>query len=153
MGKKSELKLAREKVNEALKKVNDKIEELGAQTSNLYENLNRMQALFDHIRNMPIEQKLKYEKLKTIRLSWKNQADKIESDYEAAFKGGIKKGAAGASAVSLWLPLAQQPPWGWLPLSVWHLPARLSLPSVALQPLMRRWHGWVVEHSLPEVAA
>ena len=98
MGKKSELKLAREKVNEALKKVNDKIEELGAQTSNLYENLNRMQALFDHIRNMPIEQKLKYEKLKTIRLSWKNQADKIESDYEAAFKGGIKKGAAGASA-------------------------------------------------------
>ena len=78
MGKKSELKIAKEQADEALKKVNGKIEELGAQTNNLFENLNRMQALFDQIRNVPKEQKLKYEKLKTIRLNWKNQAEKAD---------------------------------------------------------------------------
>lgn len=62
--KKSRLKLAQEQAESAIKKTNDKIGELGTHTSQLYDELNTIQKLFDDIRNVPGEKRLEYEKLK-----------------------------------------------------------------------------------------
>ena len=78
--KKSRLKLAQEQAESAIKKTNEKIYELGTCTSNLYDELTTIQKIFDEIRNVPNEKRLEYEKLKEIRLNWKQQAEKIESD-------------------------------------------------------------------------
>lgn len=48
----------------------------------IYNSLNTIQSLFDRIRNIPEENKLKYEKLKDIRTSWKQQVEKIEIEYK-----------------------------------------------------------------------
>ena len=48
--KKSNLKIAQEQAEATIKKTNDKIEELGKYTSNLYTALNDIQDLFDKIR-------------------------------------------------------------------------------------------------------
>jgi DNA-binding protein H-NS len=75
--KKSRLKLAQEQAESAIKKTNEKIGELGTYTGQLYDELNTVQELFDDIRNVPSEKRLEYEKLKKIRLNWKQQAEKI----------------------------------------------------------------------------
>ena len=93
--KKSKLKIAQEQVEKSIKETNKKISELGENTSRIYEELNSLQQLFDAIRNMPNEKRLEYESLKKIRLSWKQQADKIESDYKNAAVKNAGKGAAG----------------------------------------------------------
>ena len=93
--KKSRLKLAQEQAESAIKKTNEKIGELGTYTSQLYDELNTIQELFDDIRNVPSEKQLEYEKLKKIRLNWKQQAEKIESDYKNAAAINAGKGAAG----------------------------------------------------------
>lgn len=93
--KKSRLKLAQEQAESAIKKTNEKIGELGTYTSQLYDGLNTIQELFDDIRNVPSEKQLEYEKLKKIRLNWKQQAEKIESDYKNAAAINAGKGAAG----------------------------------------------------------
>ncbi|MFR0565234.1 hypothetical protein [Bifidobacterium porcinum] len=80
--KKSRLELVQEQTESAIKKTNEKIDELGTYTSQLCDELNTMQELFDDIRNVPSEKQLEYEKLKKIRLNWKQQAEKIESDYK-----------------------------------------------------------------------
>ena len=67
--KKSRLKLAQEQTELAIKKTNEKISELGTHTSQLYDELNTIQKLFDDIRNVPSEKRLEYEKLKKIRLN------------------------------------------------------------------------------------
>ena len=85
MGKKlSKLKIAQQQAEAAVKKTNEKIEELGHNTNVLYTSLNTIQSLFDRIRNVPNEERLKYEKLKAIRLDWKQQADNIEIEYKKA---------------------------------------------------------------------
>ena len=96
--KKSRLKLAQEQTESAIKKTNEKISELGTHTSQLYDELNTIQKLFDDIRNVPGDKRLEYEKLKKIRLNWKQQAEKIESDYKNAAAKNAGKGAAGAGA-------------------------------------------------------
>ncbi len=96
--KKSRLKLAQEQAESAIKKTNDKIGELGTHTSQLYNELNTIQKLFDEIRNVPGEKRLEYEELKKIRLNWKQQAEKIESDYKNAVAKNAGKGAAGVGA-------------------------------------------------------
>ncbi len=96
--KKSKLKLAQEKAESAIKKTNIKIDELGQHTSVLYNALTEIQDLFDAIRNIPSEDKLEYEKLKKIRLEWKQQAQNIENDYKTATVKGAGGGAAGVSA-------------------------------------------------------
>lgn len=97
--KKSRLKLAQEQAESAIKKTNEKINELGAHTSHLYDELNTIQKLFDDIRNVPSEKRLEYEKLKKILLNWMQQAEKIESDYKNAGKGaaGVSAGVAVAA--------------------------------------------------------
>ena len=96
--KKSKLATAREQAEAALKQTNEKIADLGEKTSALYDQLCTIQAHFDKIRNVPSDEMIRYEKLKEIRLSWKQQAEKIEADYKAAEAKGAGGGAAGVSA-------------------------------------------------------
>lgn len=93
--KKSRLKLAQEQVESAIQKTNEKIGDLGTHTSQLYDELKTLQKLFEDIRNVPSEKQLEYEQLKSIRLNWKQQAEKIESDYRNAVAKNAGKGAAG----------------------------------------------------------
>ena len=96
--KKSKLKLAQEQAEAAVNKTNEKIGELGESTSQIYDELNTLQLLFDTIRNVPNDKRLEYERLRKIRLSWKQQADKIEADYKNAVAKNAGKGAAGVGA-------------------------------------------------------
>lgn len=82
--KKSPLKIAQEKAETALNKTNDRIEFLGEKTDTLYKALTDLQSSFDKIRNVPNDKKIEYEKLALERLNWKQQAEKIEKDYEEA---------------------------------------------------------------------
>lgn len=94
----SKLQLAQQKAEAAAKKTNDKINELGQHTSGLYSSLTTIQSLFDRIRNVPEENMIKYEKLKAIRVNWKQQAEKIELEYKKAEVKAAGQGAAGVGA-------------------------------------------------------
>lgn len=94
--KKTKLQLAQDKAQAAINKTNKTIEALGENTSSLYETLTTIQELFDKIRNVPSDKKLQYEELKQIRLNWKQQAEKIEKDYQEAAVKNAGAGAAGA---------------------------------------------------------
>ncbi|WP_446787586.1 hypothetical protein [Macellibacteroides fermentans] len=96
--KKSRLQLAQDQAELSIKITNERIGELGIYTSQIYDELNTLQKIFDDIRNVPSEKRLEYEKLKTIRLNWKQQAEKIESDYKSAVAKNAGKGAAGIGA-------------------------------------------------------
>lgn len=52
------------KMGLSIKKTNEKIGELGIHTSQIYDELNTLQKLFDDIRNVPSEKRLEYKKLK-----------------------------------------------------------------------------------------
>lgn len=93
--KKSKLQSAKNKAQSAINETNNKIEELGKYTSGLCVELNNIQELFDNIRNVPSDKKLKSEKLKKIRLNWKQQAEKIENDYKIATVKNTGVGVAG----------------------------------------------------------
>lgn len=93
--KKSKLMLAQEKAESTIKKTNIKINELGNHTADLYNTLNNIQEQFDRISNVPIEKRLQYEELKKVRLHWKQQAEKIETDYKNAVAKNAGKGVAG----------------------------------------------------------
>lgn len=94
----TKLQIAQQKAEAAVQKTNKKIEELGRHTSNLYTSLNHIQALFDRIRNVPKEDKFKYEELKSIRLNWKQQAENIAMEYKKAEVKAAGQGAAGIGA-------------------------------------------------------
>ncbi len=94
----SKLQMAQQKAKAAAKKTNQKINELGKHTSALYTSLTTIQSLFDRIRNVPEENMLKYEKLKAIRVNWKQQAEKIEMEYKKAEVKATGQGAAGVGA-------------------------------------------------------
>ena len=96
--KKSKLQLAQDKAQSAINKTNEIIEKLGSHTNSLYSVLNDIQELFDKIRNVPNEKRLQYEKLKDIRLNWKQQAEKIEKDYKNATAKNAGAGVAGVGA-------------------------------------------------------
>lgn len=91
----SKLKMAQQKAEAAVKKTNQKIDELGKYTSVLYTSLAQIQSLFDRIRSVPEENRLKYEKLKAIRVNWKQQAEKLELEYKKAEAKVAGQGAAG----------------------------------------------------------
>ncbi len=96
--KKSKLEIAQEQAENSINEANQKIEELGKHTSDLYVSLNSIQEVFDRIRNVPSEKRLEYENLKKIRLEWKREAEKIESDYKKAAIKNVGNGAAGVAA-------------------------------------------------------
>ena len=95
--KKSKLKLAQEESEATIKRTNEKINVLGIHTASLYEALGTIQDLFDIIRNVPSEKRMQYEELKKVRLYWKQQAEKIESDYKNAVTKNAGQGAAGVA--------------------------------------------------------
>ena len=80
----SKLQEALQQVEDAVKETNSKINELGFYANFLYYFLNKIQSLFDLIRNVPEDDKLKYEELKQISVNWKQQAEKIELEYKKA---------------------------------------------------------------------
>lgn len=94
----SKLQLAQQKAEAAAKKTNQKINELGIHTSDLYAALAGIQASFDCIRNVPEENRLTYEKLKAIRVKWKQQAENIELEYKKAEVKATGQCAAGVGA-------------------------------------------------------
>ena len=94
----SKLQEAQQKAEAAAKKANQEINELGKHTDALYTSLTRLQSSFDRIRDMPEENMLKYEKLKAIRVKWKQQAEKIEQEYKKAEIKAAGQGAAGLGA-------------------------------------------------------
>lgn len=94
----SKLQFAMQRVEATVKKTNEKVNELGGHTGNLYTSLTAIQSLFDRIRNVPEENKLKYEKLRAIRINWKQQVDKIELEYKKAEVKTAGQGAAGVGA-------------------------------------------------------
>ena len=97
MGKKTKLEEATEIVNSLVKKTNEKIMELGTRDYDLYNALIRIQEQFDKIRNIPREQQLEYQTIKKISLSWKQQVDKINNDYETAKKTDTSLAASGTA--------------------------------------------------------
>lgn len=94
--KKSKLQIAQDKAQAAINQTNSAIGALGEQTGSLYKSLTSIQEQFDKIRNIPSEKKLQHEKLKQIRLNWKQQADKIDKDYKEATVKNAGAGATGA---------------------------------------------------------
>lgn len=96
--KKSRLQIAHEEAEAAIKRTNDRIDLLGEHTGTLYESLNDIQDLFDRIRNIPSDKRIKYQSLKAVRLNWKQQAEKIEKDFKAAAVKNAGGGAAGVGA-------------------------------------------------------
>lgn len=100
--KKTALEIAKEDAENAIKRTNSRIDELGNNTKDLFYSLTRIQELFDKIRNVPSEKRLQYENLKKLCLTWKQQADKIESDYNAAVaKSGGTAGGGAALGVGI----------------------------------------------------
>lgn len=93
--KQSKLQLAQQKAKDAVMKTNEKIDELGQHTGDLYASLTTIQTLFDRIRNVSEENRLKYENLKEIRVNWMQQAEKIELEYKNAEVKAAGHGAAG----------------------------------------------------------
>ena len=96
--KKSKLELAQEQAQAVIVKTNEKIDELGRYTEKIYVNLEAIQKLFDVIRNVPHEQRIQYEQMKEVQLSWKQQAEKIESDYRTFVVKNVGEAAAGVGA-------------------------------------------------------
>lgn len=94
----SKLQKAQQKAEEAAKTTNEKINALGILTSDLYAALREIQVQFDQIRNKPEENRLKYEHLKQVRMSWRQQAEEIELAYKKAEAKAAGQGAAGIGA-------------------------------------------------------
>ena len=105
--KKSKLENAREEAQAAVNKTNERIEALGNVTATLYSELSDIQMAFDAIRNVPSEKRIQYEELKQIRLSWKQQAEKIEKDYKTA---AIKDASTGAAGTGLGIAVVTMGP-------------------------------------------
>lgn len=94
---KSKLQIAKEEVDALVKLTNSKIMELGIYTRSLHNALTMIQVQFDKIRNVPSEKQLEYQKIKEVCLTWKQQVEKIESDYETAAKANVGRGVAGSA--------------------------------------------------------
>lgn len=94
---KTKLEKASDEVNSLVQSVNTKINELGIRDEALYNALSIIQNQFDMIRNVPSDIMTKYQKIKEVRLTWKQHVDKINEDYETAKKANVGMGAAGAS--------------------------------------------------------
>ncbi|MDB8773252.1 hypothetical protein ABHC48_15375 [Ruminococcus sp. 1001136sp1] len=95
---KNKLKEIKEQTEELVKKTNQKIDELGSHSNILYEKLESIQGQFDAIRNAPSEKRMQYEKLKKVRLDWKQQVDKIEERFNETAVKNFGGGAAGIGA-------------------------------------------------------
>lgn len=94
----SKFELVKMEIEVVERKTNQKIKELGMQDQSLYTALTTIQNLFNNIRNVPEESKLKYEKLKEIQVRWKQQADKIEAEFKNMEMKAVSMTAVGVGA-------------------------------------------------------
>ena len=94
---KTKLQIAADKVKLLVELTNRKIIELGAHTSGLYNALRIIQIQFDKIRNIPSDKLIEYKRIKEICLTWKQQVDKIDNDYNTARKVNVGRCVAGFS--------------------------------------------------------
>lgn len=92
------LQKAQQKTEVAAKKTNKKINELGKYAGTLYSFLNEIQKVFNRIRNVSEEKRQKYEELKAISVHWKQQVEKIETEYKKTEMKTVGQGAAGIGA-------------------------------------------------------
>ena len=76
---------------------NDLINKIGECDKKLYDAIVSIQEVFDRIRNVSDDMILKYEKIKSICLSWKNNVEKIEEDYNTTIRAKVGYSAAGTS--------------------------------------------------------
>lgn len=98
-----------DKTKETLNELNKKIEELGKYSSELNELLNKIQAKFDSIRNITSENLIEINHYKKIHFTWKQQVEKIKTDYDkliGKFGGKIFAGAAAGVGVAAVGPYA-----------------------------------------------
>lgn len=94
----SKFELVKMEIEVVERKTNQKIKELGMQDQSLYTALTTIQNLFNNIRNVPEESKLKYKKLKEIQVRWKQQADKIEAEFKNMEMKAVSMTAVGVGA-------------------------------------------------------
>lgn len=94
----SKLELAQQNMKEAAEKTNQKINELGEHTDDLYRSLKEIRTLFECIRNAPEENRLQYQRLKEIQLDWESQVKKIEVEYKKLEVKAAGQGMAGLGA-------------------------------------------------------
>ena len=94
----TKLQIAQMRAEEAAKKTNEKINEIGAYASSLNTTLTDIQSLFDRIRNVPTEERIRYEKLKAVRVNWKQQAEKIEAEYNKLMDRATDQGIVGVGS-------------------------------------------------------
>lgn len=94
----SKLQKAQQKTEVAAKKTNKKINELGKYAGTLYSFLNEIQKVFNRIRNVSEEKRQKYEELKAISVHWKQQVEKIETEYKKTEMKTVGQGVAGIGA-------------------------------------------------------
>ena len=94
--KKSEVELAKDKIQAAINETNTKIEELGENTKILSGFLFDIQEIFDKIRKVPNEKRIQVEIQKKIILNWKVSVEKIDKDYQENNIKSVGTGALGA---------------------------------------------------------
>lgn len=98
------IKEAQKEAELAIKATNEKINELGASAIELDTVLNTVQEHFNKIKNVPAEQQERYKEAEAIRLSWKQQAEKIEKDYNGACAvttGGVVGAGVGVAVATM----------------------------------------------------
>lgn len=91
------LELAQKQVEEAIASVNSNIEKLGMSSGKMHEALIDIQRSFDLIRGIPSEMALKYDEIKKLSFSWKQQVEQIEKEYDEFLTKNAMAGAGGGA--------------------------------------------------------
>lgn len=97
----SPLEIAQQKAQNALNQTNRKIESLGEFDGFFYSVYTKLQDHFDTIRNVPDDKRAQLAEIKKESLAWKQQVDKIQSDYDKAMAKTKASGAVGVAGVGL----------------------------------------------------
>ncbi len=98
MKSKKRLKKAQKEAESIIHKTNEKIIEMGEHAKALNSILKEIQIRIDLIRNVPSEQRIKYQEAKEILLNWNQQVDEIEKNYTNSFSATSSAGVVGAGA-------------------------------------------------------
>ncbi|MCR5373683.1 MAG: hypothetical protein K6E41_09545 [Solobacterium sp.] len=96
--KETKIQVAQKETQLALDRVNRKIEELGNLANKFFIEIGIFQEMLDNISSIPNDRHVALENSKAVRSTWKDQASKIEKDYEDAY---IKDAGIGAAGIGL----------------------------------------------------
>ena len=84
------LEIIKKGLEEAVKKNGKKIEELGQCSGQLCDKLNEIQDIFDTIRNIPSETKIRYEQIKQKYIDWQVLVDRMERSFDVKENAEIR---------------------------------------------------------------